>query len=515
MSSYQNPSEKLSALQKKLNGWKEELRDERQCIPNLIGLHDEYKSAAAYLQDKSGEIEDDFRALVQCRLKFEKSRTSPGLIAVVLSYLLMPFCLGASFINFFTKRTQRAYDEACKYFECLQEKAVVNTDTRANESLYVSIITNLDPDLREFIAPKWAKVLEKEERFAGWSTPREIVGISTWPFSVVYLTVLSMLIFSVADLVYGCFPSWLVPSEFIITALQFLPAAPSESMFYGLLVLTLPYFIGDSVDGKLVFLLVAPLLGLLLLQALHWLPVGVSAVYYLIAGLYLVAFLIYRSDSFSSPFGIWRDNRGAIKIKSKYGSEDEIDGLIRDALAAELNLWNVEIEDKESLIESTQNSDIPRIQNTIEKLQNEINVENARWEGLSEVNKLAEIKAVEEIKTLKNKQENDDLVAKELIESSKRQAAAAEQQALAARDAARAQEQQAAAARDAARAQEQQATAARDAARDAARAQKQQAAAAQDLARTAAQTANTCVYCRVRGPVGPCHKSPHGQHRFG
>ena len=103
MSSYQNPSEKLSALQKKLNGWKEELRDERQCIPNLIGLHDEYKSAAAYLQDKSGEIEDDFRALVQCRLKFEKSRTSPGLISVVLSYLLMPFCLGAYFINFFTK----------------------------------------------------------------------------------------------------------------------------------------------------------------------------------------------------------------------------------------------------------------------------------------------------------------------------------------------------------------------------------------------------------------------------
>jgi hypothetical protein len=286
-----------------------------------------------------------------------------------------------------------------------------------------------------------------------------------------------------------------------MTALQFLPVAPSESMFYGLLVFTLPYFLGDSADGKLGFSLVAPLLGLLLLQALHWLPVGVSAVHYLIAGLYLVAFLIYRSESSSSPIGIWRDNRGAIKIKSKYGSEDEIDGLIRDALAAELNLWNVEIEDKERLIESTQNSDIPRIQNTIEKLQSEINVENARWESLSEINKLAEIKAVEEIKTLKNKQENDDLVAKELMESSKRQAAAAEQQAKAARDAASAQEQQAAAARDAAR--------------DAARAQVQQAAAAQDLARKAAEAANTCVYCRGRNPVGPCHKSPHGQHRFG
>ena len=302
MSSYQNPSEKLSALQKKLNGWKEELRNEMQCIPNLIGLHDEYKSVAAYLQDKSGEIEDDFRALVQCRLKFEKSRTSPGLIAVVLSYLLMPFCLGASCINFFTKRTQRAYDEACKYFECLQEKAVVNTDIRANESLYVSIIKNLDPDLRMLIAPKWAKVLEKEEWFAGWSTPSR--DFPTWPFSVVYLTILSMLIFSVADFVYGCFPSWLVPSESIITALQFLPAAPSESMFYGLLLFTLPYFLGDSSDGKLGFLLVAPLLGLLLLQALHWLPVGVSAVYSLIAGLYLVAFLIYRSESSSSPLGI-------------------------------------------------------------------------------------------------------------------------------------------------------------------------------------------------------------------
>jgi hypothetical protein len=499
MSSYQNPSEKLSALQKKLNGWKEELRDEMQCIPNLIGLHDEYKSVAAYLQDKSGEIEDDFRALVQCRLKFEKSRTSPGLIAVVLSYLLMPFCLGASFINLFTKRTQRAYVEACKYFECLQEKAVVNTDIRANESLYVSIIKNLDPDLRMLIAPKWAKVLEKEEWFAGWSTPSR--DFPTWPFSVVYLTVVSMLIFSVADLVYGCFPSWLVPSESIITALQFLPAAPSESMFYGLLLFTLPYFLGDSADGKLGFLLVAPLLGLLLLQALHWLPVGVSAVYYLIAGLYLVAFLIYRSESLDSPLGILRDNRRTIKIKSKYGSEDEIYGLIRDAQTAELNFWNIEIEDKERLIESTESSDIPRIQNTIEKLQNEINVENARWEGLSEINKLAEIKAVEEIKTLKNKQENDDLVAKELMESSKRQAAAAEQQAIAARDAARAQEQQAAAARDAAR--------------DAARAQEQQAAAAQDLARTAAEAANACVYCRVRNPVGPCHKSPHGQHRFG
>jgi hypothetical protein len=112
MSSYQNPSEKLSALQKKLNAWKEELRDQRQCIPHLKGLHDEYKSVAAYLQDKSGEIEDDFRMLVQCRLKFEKSRTSPSLIAVVLSCILMPFCLGASFINFFTKRTHRAYDEA-------------------------------------------------------------------------------------------------------------------------------------------------------------------------------------------------------------------------------------------------------------------------------------------------------------------------------------------------------------------------------------------------------------------
>ena len=146
-------------------------------------------------------------------------------------------------------------------------------------------------------------------------------------------------------------------------------------------------------------------------------------------------------------------------------------------------MWNVEIEDKERLIESTQNSDIPRIQNTIEKLQSAINVENARWESLSEINKLAEIKSVEEIKTLKNKQENDDLVAKELMESSKRQAAAAEQQAIAACDAARAQEQQ--------------------------------AAAAQDLARTAAEAANACVYCRVRNPVGPCHKSPHGQHRFG
>jgi hypothetical protein len=468
MSSYQNPSEKLSALQKKLNAWKEELRDQRQCIPHLKGLHDEYKSVAAYLQDKSGEIEDDFRMLVQCRLKFEKSRTSPSLIAVVLSCILMPFCLGASFINFFTKRTHRAYDEALKYFECLKEKAVVNTDIRANESLYVSIIKNLDTDLRELISPRF------------WDTPGR--DFDTWPFSVAYLTVLSMLIFSVADLVYGCFPSWLVPSESIITALQLLPVAPSESMLYGLLLFTLPYILGDSFDLKLFCLLVAPLLGLLLLQALHWLPVGVSAVYSLIAGIYLVAFFFYFINSFGSPLRIWRDNRRAGKIKSKYGSEDEIDGLIRDALAAELNFWNVEIEDKEELIESTQNN-IPRIQNTIEKLQSEINVENARWESLSASDQLVEIKGLEEIKTLKNKQENDDLVAKELIESSKRQAAAAQQQAKAARDAASAQEQQ--------------------------------AAAAQDLARKAAEAANTCVYCRGRNPVGPCHKSPHGQHRFG
>jgi hypothetical protein len=390
----------------------------------------------------------------------------------------MPFCLGASFINFFTKRTHRAYDEACKYFECLEEKAVVNTDIRANESLYVSIIKNLDPDLREIIVPKWHEVLEV---YSGWHTPAR--DFDTSPFYVAYLTILSMLIFSVADLVYGCFPSWLVPSESIITALQLLPVAPSESMFYGLLLFTLPYILGDSFDLKLFFLLVAPLLGLLLLQALHWLPVGVSAVYSLIAGIYLVAFFFYFINSFGSPLRIWRDNRRALKIKSEYGSEDEIDGLIRDALAAELNFWNVEIEDKEELIERTQNSDIPRIQNTIEKLQSEINVENARWESLSASDQLVEIKGLEEIKTLKNKQENDDLVAKELIESSKRQAAAAQQQAKAARDAASAQEQQ--------------------------------AAAAQDLARKAAEAANTCVYCRGRNPVGPCHKSPHGQHRFG
>jgi hypothetical protein len=132
-------------------------------------------------------------------------------------------------------------------------------------------------------------------------------------------------------------------------------------------------------------------------------------------------------------------------------------------------------------------------------------MENARWEGLSEVDKLAEIKVHEEIKTLRNKQKNDDLVAKELMESSKRQAAAAERQAQSTENALR---QQVSAARDAARAQEQQAAAAKDLART-------QDKAARDLAGTQEKAANTCVYCRVSGPVGPCHKSPHGQHRFG
>ena len=504
MSTYKNPSEKISVLRKKLNRSKNEICDQMECIPNLEVLLDEYKQVAAYLQDKSGEMENDFRALFQCRLKFEKSRTSPGLIAVFLSYLLMPFCLGASFIKFFTKGTQRVYDEACKLFEGLNEKAVVNTDICTNESLYVSIIKYLDPDLRKLIAPKWDKVLEKKECWAGWSTPSR--DIPTWPFSVAYLTVLSMFVFSVADVVYACFPSWLVPSESIIAAMQMIPFAPSESMFFGLLILTLPYFFGGSAEGKLVFLFLGPLLGLLLLQALHWLPFGVNAVYCLIAGLYLVAFLIYRSESSSdTPFGIWRANRSGIKIKSIYGSEDEIYGNISDALAAGLNFWNVEIEDKEKWIESTRNSDIPRIQNTIEKLQSEIDMENARWEGLSEVDKLAEIKVHEEIKTLRNKQKNDDLVAKELMESSKRQAAAAERQAQSTENALR---QQVSAARDAARAQEQQAAAAKDLART-------QDKAARDLAGTQEKAANTCVYCRVSGPVGPCHKSPHGQHRFG
>lgn len=440
MSTYQNPSEKLSALQEKLNGWKEELRDDMGCIPRLEEERDEYKSVAEYLQGKLGEMEDDLRALVQYRLKYERSLTSPGLIAVMLSYLLTPFCLGASFIRFSTRRTRRAADEAHKYSEGLLRKAVVNTNIRANKSLYALIMKNLDPGLRKLIDPTlgWWR--------SDWG-PWRISKTQTWPFSAAYLTVLSMLLLSVADLVFGCFPSWLVPSESIITALKFLPMAPSESMFYGLLVFTLPYLLGDSGDDftvfpKLIISFVALLLGLLLLQALHWLPVGVNAVYYLIAGLYLVAFLIFRYDCEEIHWlNTWRENRSTSKIKA-YGSEEEIYGLIRDALTAELNFWNVEIEDKESLIESTQSTDIPNAQNTIKKLQGEIDVENARWEGMSAVEQLAEIKAVEEIKTLKKKQKNDDLVAKELIEASERQTAAAEEQAEAARDAADTQEYQ-------------------------------------------------------------------------
>jgi hypothetical protein len=489
MSSYENPNERLTLLQKKLSAWKSELRDDIKCIPRLEVLRDEYKQAADYLQDNAGEIEEAFRELVEYRLKYENSLTSPGLLGVLLSYLVMPFCLGTSLIHFLTKRTERAFDLACDYFDSLKEKAVINTDI-CQESLYIRMLNGLGST---------EKIVPMVESRRNWSTPPHC-DVSTWAFSAVYLTVLSMLLFSVADEVYACFPAWLVASKSITAALQIFAFVPSESLFYGLLVLLLPYFLGRF-DGKLFFLFLAPLLGLLLLQALHWLPVGVSAVYYLIAGLYVVAFCFYLSDSSSSPIAIWRDNRRLLKNESIKGDKKELLDRLYFRRTNELNIWHDEIQSQEDLIESTQNRDIPRIQNKIEKLQSEINVENARWESLSEVNKLAEIKAVEEIKTLRNKQENDDLVAKELIESSKRQAAAAEQQAIAACDAARAQEQQAAAALDAAR--------------DAARAQEQQAAAARDQARTAAEAANTCVYCRVRGAIGPCHKSPHGQHRFG
>ena len=472
MSTYDKPSEKLSSLQKKLKEWQEELRREIGCIPDLEEQLDEYKQVITYLQDKSDEMEDNFRVLVQCRLKFEKSRNSPGLIAVLFSYLLMPFCLSASFINLFTKGTQRAYDEACKYFESLNEKALVNTNVCVKESLYISIIKRLNPDLSKLIAPKGNKILEQKDCWAGWSTPSR--DLPTWPFSVSYLTVLSILLFSVADLIYACFPSWLVPSESIVAALQALSFAPSKSMFYGLLVLLLPYFWGQFsffkfAYSKLAFLFLAPLLGLLLLHALHYLAFGVNAVYYLIAGLYLVAVLIYCSGSSSdTPFGIWRANRSTIKIKSQYGSEDEIYGLIRDALAAEINWWNVEIEDTKILIESSQHRDIPRIQNKIEKLQNEIDMENARWKGLNEVDRLAEIKAVEEIKTLKNKQKNDDLVAQELLNSARRQANAANAAEASAKASPKAREMR-------------------------------------------------CIYCLVNeigAAKGSCYKSPHGNHEW-
>lgn len=505
MSTYDNPSNKLSSLQKELNKWQEELRREIDCIPDLEEQLAEYKQVTTYLQDKSGEMEDNFRVLVQCRLKFEKSRTSPGLIAVLFSYLLMPFCLGASFINRFTKGTQRAYDEACKYFESLNEKAVLNTNVYPKESFYISIIKRLNPDLSKLIAPKGNKLFEQKDCWAGWSTPSR--NIATWPFSVSYLTVLSILLFSVADLIYACFPSWLVPSESILAALQALSFAPSKSMFYALLVLLLPYFWGrfstsNFANGKLVFLFLAPLLGLLLLHALHYLAFGVNAVYYLIPSLYLVAFLIYCSISSSgTPFGIWRANRSAIKIKSICGSEDEIYGRIRDALTAEVNWWNVEIEDTKSLIESTQHMDIPRIQNKVDKLQSEIDLENARWEDLSEADKLTEIKVLEEIKTLKNKQKNDDLVAKELLKSARLQANAAERQANAAEAAAKNKQRN-------------------DdlVARELLNSARRQANAAEASASASAKARELrCIYCLIReigAAKGSCHKSPHGNHEW-
>ena len=486
MSSYENPNERLTLLQKKLSAWKSELRDDIKCIPRLEVLRDEYKQVADYLQDKAGEIEEAFRELVEYRLKYEHSLTSPGLLGVLLSYLVMPFCLGASLIHFLTKRTERAVDLACDYFDSLKEKAVINTDI-CQESLYIRMLNGLGSTGQ--IVPKGVEGLEHNGIKGGgrnWSSPN--CDVNTWVFSVVYLTVLSMLLFSVADEVYACFPAWLVASESITAALQMFAFVPSESLFHGLLVLLLPYFLGrfsasGFANGKLVFLFLAPLLGLLLLQALHWLPVGVSAVYYLIAGLYVVAFCIYRSDSSSSPIAIWRDNRRLLKNESIKGDKKELLDRLYFRRTNELNIWHDEIQSKEDLIESNQNNDIPRIQNKIEKLQSEIDVENARWEALSNLEKLNEIKAHEKIETLRNKQENDDLVAKELMESSKRQAAAAERQAAAA---------------------EQQANFARDAAYSAC-----------EQTRLLQEAADKCFHCGAsKGILGVCKSSPDGYHSF-
>jgi hypothetical protein len=381
------------------------------------------------LVQNAEKIEAAFWEGINLRLNYERTiASSPGLLGVILIHLLMPLSLGGSLIGLFRRRRSRSHDKIEAHSEEIKKKAIIDTNFAPKESLYIRVFSNLDDRLSK-------KILG----VGYWYLNNKITTV--W-FSIAYITTLSMLLFSVADEIYEFFPSWLIKSESVITALHPISSIPYQSMLYGLLFLTLPFFFGKMYyDGfaldnekKIRPLIYGLLLALLLLHGLHWLALGENAFYYVVLGLYGISYLINICGGWrnrTDPITWWWQDKITLKNDTINNIKD-IQLQIEEALAAELCLWSEEISDTKNLIEDHQPDEIRLLKSKLDKLKKKIDLENNRWKSLSAIDQLAEIKASEEIKLLINQQKTNDRIAQV-------QADAAETQTDALRDTANAQ----------------------------------------------------------------------------